>query len=49
MMKQFTVRLDDDLEHDFDALKQNLGLKIDAEVVRLLIKKYSMELQEATA
>lgn len=44
-MKQFTVRLDDDLEKDFDQVKQELGLKIDAEVVRHLIKKYANNIE----
>lgn len=49
-MKQFTIRLDDALQQQFDRLKEHLGLKNDAEVVRLLIKRSATkELEEATA
>jgi metal-responsive CopG/Arc/MetJ family transcriptional regulator len=37
-MKQFTVRLDDTIEKEFNAIKDDIGLKTDAELVRVLIR-----------
>jgi hypothetical protein len=38
-MRQFTVRLDGVLESEFEEIKKDLGLKIDNEVVRSLIRE----------
>lgn len=39
-MKSFTVRLQDDIEKQFELIKDSLGLKNDSEVVRYLIKNH---------
>jgi hypothetical protein len=39
-MKQFTVRLDGDVEVGFEEIKKSIGLKNDTEVVRYLVKNH---------